>query len=86
MGTAASIALGLTCVLAVFLILGPDYSQLKAERVPLLQAVGLFTPLTVLAAFSFLGQLRETRWRRWALAALTVWLALIFWIYWPRGL
>lgn len=85
MGTAASIAFGLALVLAVFLILGPEYAQLKAERGPLLQAVGLFTPLTALAAFSFIGQLRQTTWRRWPLAALVAWLVLIVLIYWPRG-
>lgn len=85
MGTSASIAFGLAMVLAVFLILGPDYTQLKAERGPLLQAVGLFTPLTAFSAAAFIGQLRQTAWRRTPLVAVALWLALIVWVYWPRG-
>ncbi len=85
LGTAGAIALGLTLVLAVFLILGPDYAQLKAERLPLLQAMGLFIPLTALAGAGFVGQVRLTPWRRWALVAIVAWLALVVWVYWPRG-
>jgi hypothetical protein len=85
LGTAAAIAIGLTMVWVVFLILGPEYARLRAEREPLLQAIGLFIPLTALSALGFVGQLRRTAWRRWPLAGLVVWLALLVWVYWPEG-
>lgn len=85
MGSAGAIALGLTMVWVVYLILGPEFSQLDAERTPLLHAIGLFTPLTALAALSFAGQLRRARWRRWPLTAMALWLALVVWAYWPQG-
>jgi hypothetical protein len=84
MGTAAAISLGLSMVWVVYLILGSEYAQLRAEREPLLQAVALFIPLTALAALSFVGQVRHAPWRHWPLAGIALWLALLVWVYWPR--
>lgn len=84
MGTAAAISLGLSMVWVVYLILGPDYAQLRAERAPLLQAVALFVPLTALAALSFAGELRRAAWRHWPMAGILLWLTLLTWVYWPR--
>jgi len=86
MGTSAAITVGLTMVWVVYLILGPEYGQLQAERKPLLQAIGLFAPLTALAVASFVGQLRRTSGRRWPLVGVVVWLSLVAWVYWPRAL
>jgi hypothetical protein len=84
LGSTVAIALGLTMVLIVFLILGNQEPQLRAEFRPLLQSAAVFTGLALVAAASFAGSLRRLHWRRWAIGAL--WAALIFvtWLYWPR--
>ena len=84
MGSAVAIAVGLGMVLIIFLILAGEHAELEAEFRPLLRAVGLFTLLSAVAATSFVGELRATRWRRFALAALAGSLALVTWVYWPR--
>ncbi len=86
LGSSAAIAIGLSMVWVVFLILGSEYTQLEAERGPLLRAIGLFIPLTVLAALGFVGQLRRTPWRRWPLLALVGWFGLVAWVYWPEAI
>lgn len=85
MGSAVAIAVGLGMVLIVFLILVGEHAELEAEFNPLLRAVGLFALLAAVAAASFFGELRATRWRRLARAALLGSLMLVTWVYWPRG-
>ena len=85
LGSAAAITFALVGTTIVFLTLGGEYPQLEGELRPLLISVGLFSLLTVAAATSFYGELRERRWRRAALAVLFVVLvAVAAYFAWPR--
>ena len=84
LGSTVAIALGLTMVLIVFLILGNQEPQLRAEFRPLLQSAAVFTGLALIAAASFTGSLRQLQWRRWAIGALWAGLIMVTWFYWPR--
>jgi hypothetical protein len=44
--------------------------------------LAIFVVLTAVAAISFIGQARETSWRRWAQAALWALLAGLAALYW----
>lgn len=85
MGSAVSIAVGLAMVLIVYLVLAGDYAQLREEFGPLLRSLALFVPLSAIAAAGFIGQLRQTRWRRIAAAATWCAVLLIGWVYWPKS-
>jgi hypothetical protein len=85
MGSIVAIATSLIMVLIVFLILGGEQGQLHTEIWPLLRSVGLFAPLAAVAWMGFVGELRRTRWRGIALAAMWSGIALVSWVYWPRG-
>lgn len=83
LGSVAAITFGLAGVSIVFAVLGTDESRLAAELPGLLGSLGTFASLTLVAAASFYGHLRETRWRFAALALLFGGLALAVWHYWP---
>ena len=78
LGTAVSITFGLAVVGFLFLVLASDYPQVRAEIRPLLVAAAVFFVLTITAGLSFIGLLRDYRWRwiaqlaRWAAVAGTV--------------
>ena len=84
LGSTASITFGLFGIVLVFLLLRSEYPQLRGEFPFLVTSLGVFLALTVLAALSFYGQLRETVWRRAPVAALLISLLAVGWWYWPR--
>ena len=83
LGSAASITFGLIGVVVVFLFLPPETPGLRLELPMLLGSLGGFAVLTVLAALSFYGQLKDAPWRRLAIAALLLGLGAVGWMYWP---
>jgi len=84
MGSTVSIALGLLMTGAVFLLLPDSDSRLADESRPLLASCLLSVVLAAVAATSFLGELKERRWRFLAHAGLLAMLALAIWTYWPE--
>jgi hypothetical protein len=84
MGSAVSLAVGLLLTWIVLLFL-PEYSeQLAEERGPLAIAILIFGLIAASSATSFLGEIRERRWRFMAHAATVMLLSLAVWNYWPR--
>jgi hypothetical protein len=78
---ALSVALGMTAI--VFLLL-PEYStRLAPERWPLLKGILWSWSLAAVAAGSFIGELRQRRWRLPLQAVLVAMLATLLWLYWP---
>ncbi len=84
LGSAGAITFGLLGVAFVFTWLLPDYPRLAGELPALWRSLVVFAVLTGAAALSFYGQLRAKRWRRAAISALLLVIALIGWLYWPR--
>jgi hypothetical protein len=70
----------------VFLVLSGETPRFR-EELPLLAVyVAIFAGLTALAAVSFIGQARQTTWRRWAVGAMWAALAGLAALYaWTRG-
>ena len=83
LGTAGSIVFSLIGVGGIYLVLGSSYPRLEAEGASLLVNLAFFGTLTVFAALSFYGALKERPWRTAALAPLVVTLGVIGWYYWP---
>ena len=84
LGSAAAITFALAGTAIVFGILRSDYPRLESELGPLLMSVLLFLLLTLAAGGSFYGELRGRSWRRLALVALGVMLAIVTLYYaWP---
>jgi hypothetical protein len=84
MGSAASITFGLATVLIVFCILIGKHPELSSELTRLVISLGVFTLLTAASAGSFLGQVRNRRWRPWAHAGTILCVAGVILYYWPR--
>jgi hypothetical protein len=83
LGSAASLFIGLSLTAIVFLFL-PEYSErLEGEWRPLLTGIVWTCLLTAVAAASFVGELRRTRWRRAAQVLLVVGTGLVLWRYLP---
>lgn len=85
MGSAVSIAAGLLLTLIVMLLLPEHADRFGGEFGPLLRALGGTVLLVALSATAFYGELRMLRWRRLALVALAVVLAVTGWVNWPSG-
>ena len=85
LGSAASITFGLFGVVVVFMFLRADHPRLQTEFPSLVANLAAFAGLTVLAALSFYGQLREAAWRRLVIATLLAGLCVAGWWYWPRS-
>lgn len=85
LGSAASIAFGLFGVVVVFMLLRADHPRLQTEFPFLVANLAVFSALTVLAALSFYGQLREAAWRRLAITTLLAGLCAAGWWYWPKS-
>lgn len=83
LGTAASILFALVGVAVIFLVLGPSYPRLEAEADSLFVNLAFFAALTVFAALSFYGNLKQRRWRNAAFLPLAAMLVIIGWYYWP---
>ena len=83
LGSAAAISFSLGGVAIVFMLLRSDYPRFDTELPSLLQSLGIFGALTVVAALAFYGQLRGAAWRRLAVGVLLAGLAAATWFYWP---
>lgn len=77
LGSAAAITFALLGTMVVFVVLRSEHPQLQSELVPLLVSGGLFALLTVAAAGSFYGELKQRGWRWGAWLALFVVLAAV---------
>jgi hypothetical protein len=85
LGSSAAICFGLFGVAVVFLALGPEHPELRAEAGPLFGHLWRFTALTVIAAISFYGLLRQRPWRRLSVVALLLALGGLVAAYAPAG-
>jgi Na+-driven multidrug efflux pump len=75
LGSAASIAAGLSVVLLLFFLLIDEHPRLAEEYPSLVVSTLIFLGLTAVCAFSFVGLLKQ--WRsRWLGQAL-MWLGLV---------
>jgi hypothetical protein len=83
LGSAASIALVLALVAAVFAFTAGSQPAVGDEWPGLLVSAGLFAVLASAAAAAFAGLQRERPWRHAAQAAMWLLLAAIAWYYWP---
>ena len=85
LGSAAAITFALIGTMVVFVVLRSEYPQLEGELVPLLISGGLFSLLTLAAAGSFYGEIKQRDWRRGAWLVLFVVLAVVASYHaWPR--
>jgi hypothetical protein len=83
MGSAIALTASLTMSAIVFLLL-PEYSaRLASERWPLIKGLLWAWSLSAVAASSFIGELRNRRWRFGTQAVLAAMLTALGWIYWP---
>ncbi len=85
MGSAVSLVAGLTLTLAVFLLLPEYHERLDGEQTPLLVGLGWSVALALSATAGFVGEIRQTPWRRPAQLALLFVLAGMCWQFWPRS-
>ena len=83
MGSAVALTVSLTMSGIVFLLL-PEYSaRLASERLPLLKALLWSWSLAAVSGASFIGELRDRRWRFATQLVLAAMLTVLCWIYWP---
>lgn len=83
LGSSVAITFSLSGVALVFLLLRSEYPRVDEEIWPLFGHLALFLVLTVAAAFSFYGAIRELRWRRASFVFLAAVLAVVGAYYWP---
>jgi len=84
LGSTGAITFGLLGVAIVFTWLLPDYPRVGIELPALWRSLGMFSALTCAAGLSFYGQLRAKAWRRAAISALVLGIAVVGWLHWPR--
>jgi hypothetical protein len=84
MGSAVSLAVGLSMTGIVIALLPRDAARFAPERGPLLLAVAIFTLLSTATAASFYAELRSRSWRLAAHLATVGVLALTIGVYWPK--
>jgi hypothetical protein len=83
LGSAIALAVSLTMTGIVFLLL-PEYSaRLAPEKLPLLTALAWSWSLTIAAAAGFVGELKDSAWRRPAQVIVLLMLVALAWRYWP---
>ena len=85
MGSAVSLAVGLTLTWIVLLFLPEHAERFAAEQGPLLRAMALFGALAAVAGASFYAELRLRPGALTAHAAMLAMLGVAVWVYWPRG-
>lgn len=85
LGSAFSIALGLSVVMLIFLIIGDENPSVYGEFKPLAVTTAMFTFLTAVSALSFVALLKNHRF--WWCGQLAMWLSvfLIGRYFWPTG-
>ena len=82
-GSAVALAVSLAMTEIVFLLL-PEYSlRLGPERLPLARGLVWSWSLALVAAASFVGELRSAAWRRPAQLLLALVLVALAWAFWP---
>jgi predicted MFS family arabinose efflux permease len=84
LGSAASITFSLSAVVMVFLVLPGEHPDLSRELPKLLLGLLAFAVLTASSAGSFLGQIKERRWRLWAHLGTAACLGAVVLMLWPR--
>jgi hypothetical protein len=83
MGSAVALSVALSMTAIVFLLL-PEYSvRLAAERLPLTKGLLWSWTLAAVAGTSFIGELRQRRWRWPAELLLAAILTTLLSLYWP---
>ena len=82
LGSSAATTFGLGATLIVFLVLSGETPQFRKELPLLSLYLAIFVGLTAVAAASFIGQVRERPWRRWAQLAMWGTLAGLAALYW----
>jgi hypothetical protein len=70
LGSCGAICFGLLGVAVVFLVLGPEHPELRAEATSLIRHLWRFLALTGAAALCFYGLLLQRSWRRYSVALL----------------
>ncbi len=83
LGSVFSIAFGLALVWLIFGLRQGEDSRFALELPEVIRATVLFSLVTVVAAYAFVGSLRVTAWRFWPLLALIAGLSGIGFYYWP---
>jgi hypothetical protein len=83
-GSAISLAVGLGMTWIVILFMPQHAGRLAAEKAPLLEAILLFSLLSVASSVSLYWEMRTSRWRLPSIAVTVVVLGSAFWVYWPR--
>ena len=83
-GSAISLAVGLAMTWVVILFMPQHAERLAAEKAPLLEAITLFTLLSVASGVSLYWEMRISRWRLPSLAVMLAVLGATIWVYWPR--
>jgi hypothetical protein len=83
MGSAVALTVSLSMSAIVFLLL-PEYAdRLASERLPLIKGLAWSWSLALVGATSFIGELRQRRWRYPAEVLLGGLLTALVIIYWP---
>ena len=83
LGSAVSLFVGLALTAVVMLLLPEFKDRFAGEWRPLLVGIGWTLGLTLVAAASFVGELRMRPWRRWPQGLLAIAIAGLIWKYWP---
>lgn len=84
LGSAAAITFGLTAVLVIYLILQGRHPQLAQELGALARSSAQFAVLTVISGASFIGLVKNLRWRWFAQGAMWLMVLAIGAVYWPE--
>jgi hypothetical protein len=83
MGSAIALTVSLSMSAVVFVLL-PEYAvRLASERMPLLRGLLWSWSLAGVASASFIGELRQRRWRFGTEAVLAAMLTALLIVYWP---
>ena len=86
LGSSVATTFGLGATLVVFLVLSGETPQFRDELPMLAGYLAIFASLTAVAMVSFIGQVRQRPWRRWAQAAMWLGMAAVAGVYgWTRG-
>ena len=83
MGSAVAMTVSLTMSAIVFFLLLEYSVRLAPERLPLLRGLMWSWSLAAVASASFIGELRERRWRYGIEVLLAAMLTALTIIYWP---
>lgn len=83
LGSVFSIAFGLAIVWFIFGMRQAEDARFALELPEVARATVLFTAVTVVSAFAFVGSLKAAPWRVWPILAMLLGLAGIGSYYWP---